>query len=89
MKDEADKILNEAKPVLEAAIKALDTLNRGDIAEIKNNNNPLAMVKFTLECVAVLLEEKLDWDNIKKQLADPNFLSRLQKLNVYKISKQT
>jgi len=40
MKDSADKILNEAKPVLEGAMKALDTLNRGDIAEIKNNNNP-------------------------------------------------
>ena len=77
MKDEADKILNEAKPVLEGAIKALDTLNRGDIAEIKNNNNPHALVKFTLECVSILLDEKLDWDNIKKLLADPNFLSRL------------
>ena len=58
MKDDADKILNEAKPILENAVKALDTLNRGDIAEIKNNNNPHALVKFTLECVVILLDEK-------------------------------
>jgi dynein heavy chain len=31
----------------------------------------------------------LDWDSIKKNLADPNFLSRMKNLNVYKITVQT
>lgn len=40
MKAEADKILNEALPTLQAATEALNTLNRNDISEIKSNNNP-------------------------------------------------
>ena len=36
------------------------------VSEIKANNNPHALVLFTLECVAVLFEEKQDWDSIKK-----------------------
>lgn len=37
-----------------------------DIAEIKNNNKPAELVKYTLEAVAILLDEKTDWDSIKK-----------------------
>ena len=39
-KAEADKILTEAIPTLNAATEALNTLNRNDISEIKMNNNP-------------------------------------------------
>lgn len=83
MKDEADKTLSEALPTLELANEALNTLNRNDISEIKNNNKPHPLVKFSLECVAILLEEKTDWEEgIKKFLADPNFLSRMKNLPV-------
>ncbi len=58
MKGEADRILEEALPTLKAAVDALNTLNRSDISEIKQNNNPHALVKYTLECVAILCEEK-------------------------------
>jgi dynein heavy chain len=44
------------------------------------------VVKFTLECVSILLDEKNDWDSIKRFLADPNFLSRMKTLNVYNIN---
>lgn len=40
MKAEADKILEDALPTLNAAMEALNTLNRNDISEIKGNNNP-------------------------------------------------
>jgi len=57
----------------------LDKLNRGDIGEIKSNNNPHALVKYTMECVAVLLEEKTEWENIKKViLSDASLLSKLK-----------
>ena len=82
MKAEADRILNDAMPTLQAAMDALNTLNRNDISEIKGNNNPNQVVKFTLECVSILLDEKNDWDSIKRFLADPNFLSRMKNLNV-------
>jgi dynein heavy chain, axonemal len=35
MKAEADRILKAALPTLKAAVEALNTLNRGDISEIK------------------------------------------------------
>ena len=40
LKDDADKKLKEATPILTAAVEALDTLNRNDISEIKSNNKP-------------------------------------------------
>lgn len=89
MKTEADKILNDAMPTLQAAMEALNTLNRNDISEIKSNTKPHAIVQFTLECVATLLEEKADWDSIRKLLADPNFLSRMKNLNVSAIPQKT
>lgn len=72
-------------PTLNAAIEALNTLNRNDIAEIKQNNKPHPLVLFTLECVNILLSEKSDWQSIKSVLADPSFLSRLQNYDVYSI----
>ncbi len=52
--------------MLEAANKALDVLDKKVIAEIKGNNNPVDLVKFSLECLAILFDEKTDWENIKK-----------------------
>lgn len=66
-------------------MEALNTINKNDISEIRSNNNPSPIVRFTLECVAILFEEKLDWDSIKKLLADPNFLSKMKGLDVGKI----
>lgn len=68
--NEAEKILNEAKPQLKIASEALNTLNRNDISEIKAIPTPHALVKFTLECVAMLLEENTSWDSIKKFISD-------------------
>ena len=88
-KEEADRRLNEAMPILIAATEALNTLNRNDISEIKSQPSPHALVRFTLECVAVLLDEKSDPDSIKKLLADPNFLSRMKTLKAENITKNT
>jgi dynein heavy chain, axonemal len=55
------------------------------LSEIKANNNPNPLVLFTLECVAILFEEKTDWDSIKRLLSDPNLLSKMKGLDVYNI----
>lgn len=62
MKMEADAILKAAMPKLEKANKALDILDRKILAEIKGNNSPLPLVKFTLECMGVLFETGESWD---------------------------
>lgn len=79
-KKEADRILSEALPTLRAAQEALNTLNRNDISEIKMNQNPHAQVKFTLECVSILLQEKEEWEAIRKTISDINFINRLKNL---------
>jgi len=66
MKVEADKCLQAALPMLQAANEALNILDRKVISEIKANNNPNELVLFTLQCVCCLFDEKQDWDSIKK-----------------------
>ncbi|CAK72703.1 unnamed protein product (macronuclear) [Paramecium tetraurelia] len=88
-KAESDKILNEAIPTLNAAVEQLNTLNRNDISEFRNNSNPQPIIRFTFECVAILFEEKLDWDSIKKLLTDPNFLQKMKGLDASRIRPVT
>ena len=65
-------------------------MNRGDISEIKGNNNPHALVKYTIECVAILLEEKTDWEHIKKNvLSDAGLLGKLKNLKGENITQKT
>lgn len=52
------------------------------------NQNPHAQVKFTLECVSILLQEKEDWETIRKIISDIGFISRLKNLDVYNISEK-
>lgn len=48
------------------------------------------MVKYTIECVAILLEEKTDWDHIKKNvLSDAGLLGKLKNLKGENITPKT
>jgi len=81
LKSEADIIYKDALPVLHLAIDQLEKLNRGDISEIKQNNNPHHLVKYAGECIAIFLDEKTDWENIRKNvLGDASLLSKLKNL---------
>jgi dynein heavy chain len=51
--------------------------------------NPPPLVRFTLECLAILLEERTEWDMIKRQLTDVNYLTRLKTLKVKNLSNDT
>ena len=50
--------LAEALPALEAAVKALKTLKRDDITEVKSMKSPPAGVKLTMEAVCIMFEIK-------------------------------
>ncbi|XP_035826580.1 dynein heavy chain 6, axonemal [Aplysia californica] len=75
--DDAQKDLNEALPALEASIKALDALDKNDIAEIRVFSKPPELVQTVMEAVAILLGQKTDWASCKGMLGDSNFLKRL------------
>ena len=96
MKEECEKDLAEAIPILEDAIKSLDTLKPSDISEMKNFTNPPSLVVFTMEAVCVLLgispgkvkhpddpTISLDdwWGPSKKLLGERGFISKLKEYN--------
>eukprot|EP00899_Mesostigma_viride_P020786 jgi/Mesvir1/28709/Mv19680-RA.1 len=58
IKDECEGALQEAMPILNEAIAALDTLKPADIQYVRNLKNPPAAVKLVMEAVCVVLDVK-------------------------------
>ncbi|OMJ83653.1 hypothetical protein SteCoe_15380 [Stentor coeruleus] len=77
--DDAEKDLAEAMPILEAAIKAVQALekNKKDIIEFKKYLKPPEAVKMVMEAVCILLNERSDWTNAISVLGQMDFLQRL------------
>jgi len=71
--DDAQADLDKAMPALEAAQKALELLNKKDLAEVKMYQKPPKAVEKTIEAVMVLRKSEPTWAEGKKQLGDPNF----------------
>lgn len=86
---EAQESLDEAIPALESAQEAVNTLNQADIAELKTVKEPTENVEITFKAVAILLEErtnfdKITWADCKKMLAS-NFFMKLKSYDKDKI----
>eukprot|EP00736_Rhodelphis_marinus_P008343 Rmarinus@m.28773 len=92
VKEELEKELANAMPAVDAALKALQSLTKQDIVEVKSMKTPPAGVKLVMEAVCIMLEvkpkrvddprkpgKKLDdyWDSAKKVLSDPRFMNTL------------
>ena len=75
--DEAQADLDKAIPALEAAQKALELLNKKDMAEVKAYSKPPPAVETVLEAVMILRKQEPTWTEAKKQLGDANFLMQL------------
>ncbi|TGZ67987.1 hypothetical protein CRM22_004505 [Opisthorchis felineus] len=75
--DDAQRDLDEAVPALEAANKALDSLDKNDISEIRVFTKPPQLVQTVMEAVCLMLGQKPDWATAKSLLGDSNFLRRL------------
>eukprot|EP00599_Poterioochromonas_sp_BG-1_P017876 CAMPEP_0173166600 /NCGR_PEP_ID=MMETSP1105-20130129/22117_1 /TAXON_ID=2985 /ORGANISM="Ochromonas sp., Strain BG-1" /LENGTH=3828 /DNA_ID=CAMNT_0014087887 /DNA_START=639 /DNA_END=12125 /DNA_ORIENTATION=- len=74
---DAQKDLDRALPALESAVKALSSLTKADITEVKSFTNPPQAVRVVMEAVCVLLGEKESWDNAKKLLGRSDFMDLL------------
>ncbi|RYG69461.1 hypothetical protein EON64_02655, partial [archaeon] len=78
IKDECQADLDEAMPAYESAVRALATLDKKSVQEMKAFNNPPEMVKFTLEAVCILLDVKPDWGEAKRLLSQMDFMDQLK-----------
>ena len=66
--DNAQQDLNEAMPALEEAVKALESLNKKDITEIKAYGRPPPLVEKVMEAVMVLKGNEPTWAEAKRVL---------------------
>jgi dynein heavy chain len=75
---EAKRDLDEALPALDTSVKALNSLNKTDISEVKSFPKPPDLVQYVMESVCILLQAPdVKWSTSKQLLGDPKFLSRL------------
>lgn len=66
--DNAQKDLEEALPALEEAMRALESLNKKDIGEIKSYGRPPAQVEIVMQAVMILRGNEPTWAESKRQL---------------------
>ncbi|KAG2466381.1 DYH6 protein, partial [Polypterus senegalus] len=85
---EAQRDLDEALPALEAANKALDSLDKADISEIRVFTKPPDLVMTVMEAICILLGAKPDWTTAKQVLGDNNFLKKLVEYDKNNIKAQ-
>ncbi|XP_068785621.1 dynein axonemal heavy chain 2, partial [Struthio camelus] len=78
--EEAQRDLAEALPALEEAMRALESLNKKDLTEIKSYGRPPALVETVLQAVMILRGSEPTWAEAKRQLGDPNFVKQLLSL---------
>ncbi|GIQ84754.1 dynein heavy chain, partial [Kipferlia bialata] len=81
-KHTAEEDLKVALPALENARKALEALNKSDIAEVKVMGKPPELVKKVMAAVMIVKREKPDWENAKKVIGGTSFLQDLISLDI-------
>jgi dynein heavy chain, axonemal len=71
IKSDCEAVLAEAMPALHKALKALDTLDKGDISEMKNYGSPPADLVLVFDAVCVMLSKKPSWAEAKQLMGNP------------------
>ncbi|XP_072544049.1 dynein axonemal heavy chain 2 [Salminus brasiliensis] len=77
MAENAQRDLDEAIPALEEAMKALESLNKKDMTEIKSYGRPPALVETVMQAVMILRGCEPTWAEAKRQLGEANFIKQL------------
>ncbi|VDM31109.1 unnamed protein product [Hydatigera taeniaeformis] len=89
MAEVAQADLAQAMPALEAAITALEALNKKDITEIKSYGQPPHLVRKVMEAVMILRQAPPTWTEAKKQLGEQDFINQLVNFDKDHISDKT
>ncbi|XP_046868372.1 dynein axonemal heavy chain 2 [Drosophila willistoni] len=81
--------LEVVMPMIDAAVKALDALNKKDIAEVKSYGRPPMKIEKVMEAILILLGKDPTWENAKKVLSESTFLNDLKNFERDHISDKT
>ena len=77
--DEANEDLAKAQPQLDAAIEALNVLNKKDISEMRTYAKPPELVRRVVAAVNTFLKVKPDWAEAQKLMSEPDkFITSLR-----------
>lgn len=86
---DAQADLDLALPALQAAVSALDSLDKKDITEVKGFVKPPQAVQVVMEAVCIMLGEKPDWDTSKRILSRSSFMADLKEYDKDNIPMST
>jgi dynein heavy chain len=75
---EAERELEKAMPALDAATKALDSLDKKELQELKTYAKPPDLVRLTMMGVQTALRRGTEWEDAKKSLNENGFIDRLK-----------
>ena len=81
--------LDVVLPMIDAAVKALDALNKKDVAEVKSYGRPPMKIEKVMEAVLILLGKEPTWENAKKVLGEATFLNDLKNFDRDNVSDKT
>uniref|UniRef100_A0A1I8MW68 Dynein axonemal heavy chain 2 n=1 Tax=Musca domestica TaxID=7370 RepID=A0A1I8MW68_MUSDO len=81
--------LDVVMPMVDAAVKALDALNKKDVAEVKSYGRPPMKIEKVMEAVLILIGKEPTWENAKKVLGEATFLNDLKNFDRDNISDKT
>eukprot|EP00770_Monocercomonoides_exilis_P008083 MONOS_8041.1-p1 / transcript=MONOS_8041.1 / gene=MONOS_8041 / organism=Monocercomonoides_exilis_PA203 / gene_product=dynein haevy chain 9, inner dynein arm 5 / transcript_product=dynein haevy chain 9, inner dynein arm 5 / location=Mono_scaffold00292:32264-47119(-) / protein_length=4951 / sequence_SO=supercontig / SO=protein_coding / is_pseudo=false len=87
MKNEAQKELDTITPVFQEATKALESLSKAAVNEVRTFANPPEQVKRVMFAVCTLFGKKNDWDSARGLLAQPNFIQMLLNFDTVEITE--
>ncbi|KAK1890151.1 Dynein heavy chain 2 axonemal, partial [Dissostichus eleginoides] len=77
MAENAQRDLDEVLPALQDAMRALESLNKKDMTEIKSYGRPPTLVETVMTAVMTLLGKEPTWAEAKRQIGESNFIKTL------------
>jgi dynein heavy chain len=87
--DDATRDLEKAMPALDAALDALEKLDKKSISEVKAYAKPPEMVMKTMCAVMTVMEKTPSWAQAKTELNDTNFLYKIKNFDKDGITNAT
>ncbi len=86
----AEKELARAEPAVEEARKAVSSIQKAHLDEIRALRKPPAMIQRVLEAVCVMLGHgKLDWERLRKIMMDQTFIPQIVGFDSKTIPRET